>query len=449
MLKLITVAIAVLFCGSASAGDYFSKYKAIQKDLIAQRVTQATIDAAEILFPEEPKFIESLKTLAGYSESSARTNYLMTTAANLKVYFEFTKLPANADVLYDFVDEQQTNLEASIKSSPASAGQFVAWGISYALRANLNAFKATRETRFLDLFIRGARVAFANTDNALNLKDDFGHDDLMGWGLVSADKRGREMTAAGMVVTPILELDLLIKNDPTIDSQRKAEIARMAATSVMTVKSYLGQQIIDGPRRYFRNEWSGEQDAINHLAAFAQAAAVAYKLTGDTAFKDSAEGFLAYFLSNVRKVTTQPGDKIAYAWPYQVVPTGQHDEQFWKGAITISSLVTMHEYGITVPQEARVGILISFFRLVLRPHYALNGYVSDFNFPITSYNSLALGYSNGLLFSYYMLLDKWDASVRNTVLETVASRPDVFTMGLLMHISDAVAYSHMLTTPQE
>lgn len=46
-----------------------------------------------------------------------------------------------------------------------------------------------------------------------------------------------------------------------------------------------------------------------------------------------------------------------------------------------------------------------------------------------------------------MLLDAWEPAVRDTILDTVAARPDVFPSGLLLHVSDAVAYAHMLRFP--
>jgi len=239
---------------------------------------------------------------------------------------------------------------------------------------------------------------------------------------------------------------LEVKNDTKIDQRRKEEIMELASRGIEILKPYLGEQIIEGSQKYFKHLWNGEHDAINHMAAFARATADAYKFNGDTKFRDSVKGFLAYFLAHAKVASSG-----AYNWPYQVLSKNGHGEPFWKGAVTVTSLIKLHEGGFELEKKDLEGIVKSFSEYVVKDPsidcYSINGYMSDRDFPLTAYNSYRLGSSNGEGLTSFIILDALLPGIRKRILEAVAFRQDLFPRGFLMNVNDAVAYAHMLKYP--
>jgi hypothetical protein len=419
-----------------------ASYNDLQKDLLSRRISRSTVEAAFSLFPDEHSFQDTISALEKLA--ARRPDPMELDVACRKAYFAFIKLPASHEVLYQFLAERDAALANSdLTTDPGSA---LAWGWAYAANAEIDAFMATFDLRYIDMFLRGARQAFAHTDRVLGRKDSFGRDNIDGWSLNEPGKPGREITLPARIITPMIRLALDIRGYKEFDAKRKEEILSFAERGIAILKPYLAEQVIEGDQRYFRNLWSGEHDAINHMAAFAEASMLAFQYGGDPAFRDFAVGFEHYFVAHATPMNTEIG-RTALSWPYQVLPKDQYEEQFWKAAITLPALVYLDESGLKLDEGVRVGLLWSVLGLVIRQNRSINTFIGKMDLRVTGGTSERIGYSRGLLFTHLMLLDAWEPTVRDTILDTVAARPDVFPNGLLLHVSDAVAYAHMLRFP--
>lgn len=353
-------------------------YNDLQKDLLSRRITQSTVAAAASIFPNEHGFqetISAIEKLAGRKPDPMELD-----VACRKAYFAFIKLPASKEVLYQFLAERDAALAKSdMKTDPGSA---LAWGWAYAANAEIDAFMATFDLRYIDMFLRGARQAFANTDRKLGRKDSFGRDNIDGWSLSEPDKPGREITLPARIIAPIIRLALDIRGYKEFDVKRKQEVLSLAERGIAILKPYLAEQVIDGDQRYYRNLWTGEHDAINHMAAFAEASILAFQYGGDPAFRDFAVGFENYFIAHTTPMKTEIG-RTALSWPYQVLPKDQYEEQFWKAAITLPALVYLDQSGLKLKEDDRVGLLWSVLGLVIRQSRSINTFIGKTDLRVT------------------------------------------------------------------
>lgn len=450
-LQLTVVFLIGLFLGClspagpaiANGGSQLERYTNLQKDLLSRRPSVSTVADAVALFPDQHGFINTVKDV--YSLATNKADRMVLDIACQRAYAAFIKLPASENVLLQFLSEFDASFAKVDKS--VDTGEQFAWGWAYAANAAVDGFAATSDGRFIDIVLRGAREAFANTDKALGLKDSFGREHLDGWSFHEGGKPAREETMPGRIVAPILKLALEIKDSNAVDDARKREAVELATRGISILKKYLAEQQIDGDNRFFENPWTGEQDAMNHIAAFAEAAMLAYQFSGDPTFRSFAQGFENYFISHTTPVKSETG-RIALSWPYQVLPKGQTEEQFWKAAITLPAIVYLDQSGLKLKEKDRVALIWSVIGLVIRQDRSINQFVGITDARVTGKTSEESEFSRGLLFTHLMAVDVWEPIARDVILDTVAARPDVFPNGLLLHISDAVAYAHMLRYPQ-
>lgn len=420
--------------------DAWQCYDSIQRALVAQAVTVETQKCAQQIFPKQGKFLTKLNTLR--HDTEVDPDFLLGLDGKYdKAYFDFMKMPASKDVLYEFLVHQQALLVRTLAHQPFPASD-LSWGWSNLAQAAIEAYRQTKEKRFVEIFLAGAKIAMVHTDDKMGIVDSFGQENLTGWSINTAGKSGREITTVARIASPMIEMALVTRDDKSLPQEQLDELTSLAKRATEILKPYLGKQQSDGNQRYFLNLWSGEQDAINHMAAFAQACVFAYDLTKDVDFLNAAVGFRSYFMAHVTEV--QGDGFLAYTWPYQVLPSGQYEEPFWKGAVTVPALIKMNQNGVEIDGRSQGALVASFKHLIIRKFYGINGYISERDFPLSGYNSHDLGYSNGVGFTQYVLLDEWASDIRDIVLTAIASRRDLFPRGFLMYSSDAIGYAHML-----
>lgn len=430
--------IIFMFLTQPAWADAFSNYRSIQKELTAADVTGDTSARVRALFPDAA----DLHALIDAAANEDKRRYIRVREQTQKAYVAFVKQPARADILLAFILDRLAFLE----SIPATdlPGSIIAWSWAYLGTAAVIGYEATGDQQFIDTALRIFRYAYRNTDEARHIKDGFGHDDLRGWSFSHHGKSAREPTMAGRIIGPMLRLAIAIKDKDDLPEALKSEIRQHASTGVEILRTYLKYQVRDGNKRYFLYVFTGEEDAFNHIAAYAQAAGYAYKLTGDQEFRTFCDGFVAYFVSHV---TT--GENGAYYWDYQILsdPKTRYLTMFWKAAIEVPALVNMQSTGIEIESKHRIGFVRSFTQYVLRKHRTVNAKLGSEDFPMTGYNLMLSDYTNAQTFSHFTFLDRWAPAVRNDILETIAARMDLFPEGLLATHSSAVAYAHMLKHP--
>lgn len=414
----------------------FDDYTSIHKDLIAYNVDRNTVDIARKLYPDQGKFITSLNDIIDFAAKDPGS--MLLSGKYSKSYFEFIKLPANSDVLASFMRSRIDYMRPALTSGKGYQADYLSWGWSNIARASALAYKRTGERRFLDMYLETVPWAFSNLDST-RADDHSGKIADDGWSLIENGVAKREVTTAGRITAPIIEMAIITKEDLQISQTEKAKIQEYAQKSIDILRPYLKHQIVKGEIRYHLFPWTGEHEAINHMAAFAESCAFVYKLTGDNEFREYAKGFLEYFKSVV--AVDESG---AFSWPYQVLPKDQYDELFWKGAVTVPAIINMHASGVYITDREATGIANSFDNYVIGKFYAINANMSADEFHVTGYNSYHLGHSIGLGFPQFIFLEEWRPGTKDKVLTAIASRTDLFPTGFFIHDSDAVPYAYML-----
>jgi hypothetical protein len=445
MVSIALPAVVMMVGANAEATDAYQCYDSLQRSLVASRLAAPDLECAKQIFRDQSKFLKELSDLF----SSDLQTGLLEDINYSSVYADFIKLPAKADVLFSYLASQQELHDVVARGAKYPADS-LAWGWSNLAEAEIAGYRATKEVRFIDLFLRGADVAMENTDGKRGIEDSFGQRELQGWSFISSDKPGREETTVGRVISPMIEMALVASADASLDEDRKIKVGKLADQGLNILRPYLRKQKIDGSERYFTSLWTGEDDAINHMAAFAQACAYAYKFSNENEFHECVAGFMSYFTAHVTEsyISNASGGKsLVYSWPYQVLKTGAYPEMYWKGAVTVPAIVSFSDVGFDIDGRIKGALVGSFESLIVRKGYTMNAYIADNNFPVTGYNSYFQGYSIGVGFTPYILLDRWSREVRTIALNMVAFRRDLFPRGLLMHSSDAIAYAHMLEYP--
>lgn len=433
------IPMAVLIMSSAQAGAW-ADYENLRKDIISERLTPQSLELARQLWPANTELHDALKSAyALYGNNYYRTNRSLMQSRHRDAYTEFIEAPPIAEVLYEFLTEQEETVETAANGN-RSPGSVMAWKSAYIAQAAVYGYQATKDNRFIDIVLRHGQKAYKFTDQERGIKDEFGRDNVTGWSLFDRGKYGREITLPGRIISPLLELRLLVDADPALKQRYGAEVKALSDKGINILAEYLPFVIKEGNQQYFTYLWTGEHDALNHMAAYAQAAAFAYKVSGDTRFRDFGVGFRNYFVANA----VQNSD-LSWTWPYQVKPDAPA-EAYWKGAITTTGLYRMHQAGIAMPRNAQVGMVRAFTNnVILKPFYNVNVYIDPKRpFQITGYNANSYGGVLGALFTNYVLLDDFVPVVRKDIVTTVANRPDLFPQGFLAESSDAESYAWML-----
>ncbi|MDH4981932.1 hypothetical protein [Hyphomicrobium sp. D-2] len=435
MLRLVFAALIVALSHPALA-DAFADYRAIQIALASANVTDETVAKARNLFPDQITLIEKM-------ESAARSDqdyFIAKRQTAQAAYHDFILLPANQDVLHGFIAHQLAFLEKLSVSQEARPGMILAWGWATLSEAAVIGYEATGDQRFIDQALRIFRVSYENTDDARGITEDFNRENVRGWSFDHYGKTGREHTFAGRIIAPMLRLAIAVKGKNIPDATAR-EIQKHAADGIEILKAHLQFQIIDGDKRYYKYIFTGEQDAFNHIASYTLAASYAYELTGDKEFRDVCDGFLNYLFSHV-----EVGENGAYAWDYQINddPKKRHRSELWKEAITISAIAYMNERGIGVASKHKKGLTRGFTTYIARQNRTVHAKMGTDYFPLTAFNLMKTDYIHVQLFMNYMPLDQWSPEIREIILDTVASRSDLFPEGLLSGFFSAPAYAHML-----
>jgi hypothetical protein len=370
-----------------------------------------------------------------------RLNGALMEQRHRELYFAFILAKPHKDVLYDYLRLVDLHTERFARNSN-KPGSVLAWRWADIAQAAIYAYQATGEERFVELILDGAERAFEFTDQKLGKSDDFGNVYLEGWGLPEKGKWGREETLPGRIISPILELQLELEKNPSLQTRFGQQMEGLTSRGLTILQQYLKLVRSNSKgQAFFTYLWTDEHDAINHMAAYFQAISFAYRINGDRRFRDALVGFRKYFLDYAQVV----GE--AYVWPYQVLSDSSKmkDTRFWKAAITVNALVNMHNNGIKLPRRDQVRLARSFLNLVHRDFHNINAYVSsEHEFLYTGYNALRSTFSGAPRLSNWIVLDQFIPKVERAVSETVASRWDLYPIGWFAEPYDAVAYAYRL-----
>lgn len=453
-MRKLLFAVLIFSLGSVYAGAW-KDYETLRKDIISERLTPKSLETAYKLWPTDKQLHSALSSAHQlYSSNYNRNNRALMQKRHRVAYIKFIQAKPLESVLYEFLMEQETTMNLNlIGSKSKSPGLVLAWKWAYMAHAALYGYQATGDTRYLDLVINGTKRAFQYTDQAQGIKDSFGRDDVTGWSLLHKGRYGREITLPGRILSPILELQTLVDATPALQASHGHKVKPLSDRALAVIAEYLPFAIIDKQHgwHYFTYLWNDEHDALNHIAAYAKATAIAYQLTGKTKYRDFAVGFRKYFTDHAKSATNG-----SLVWPYQMLadPAKRNPEPFWKGAITTGGLTNMHEYGIKLNRSTQVGITFSFTKNISREFhknfFQINSVMDpNVDFRLTGYNDFRYRGIQMSLYTNFVILDQFVPGVRDGIINTVAHRLDLFPKGFLAEPSDAESYAWMLKQDQK
>ena len=213
------------------------------------------------------------------------------------------------------------NLEANLKDVQNDSGG-IAWWLSYCMRALNDMYRATGDTKYLEANARLARAVAAATDEKRG-KQLFNGRVVKAWGCEEYAERGRAVFCVhtGIIAAQILDLLLLAKGGPVFEGAAAGEGRDALLQTCLDALAVHDRQWRDGPEpgagHYLgmdqENSLESRPIPANRQSAMGWALWLAWKCTGDTAYRDRALS-LGRYLRN-RFIPSPDG---AFYWPYQL-----------------------------------------------------------------------------------------------------------------------------------
>lgn len=447
-LSLMFLLIICLSVGSTNAATVkkeskYKVYEALRNKIITFSLEEDDLIKFKELFPNSTKLHEnvqkatSLKGLDNGNLTLIFNNYK-------KVYLEFILAEPNADVLYDYLVERQGWNNEFIRNV-TSPGMNLAWYWADIAQSTQYAYEGTKQTRFLDLLLSGALIAFEYTDEKIGKADYFRNKKVDGWGFnLSYDERWEtEVTLPGRIITPILKFYRLVESDPALKEEYGSKIEPIAKRGLKIIDQYLPEMIFKtNGVGYFVNLRTSEEEAVNHQAAYIQACIQAYAITGEDKYKRAVDGFYKYLMS----ISTFEND--SYSWPYQVLKDESKTQQapFWKESITAQMLVDMDSNGFPLSKIDKQRFSNTFLNTVGRKFASINAYITpQIEFPFTGYNVMHSDFVGASRLVYWSPMDKFDPKIGKVINDYVSTRQDLFPIGWFGDVQDATAYAYKFT----
>ncbi len=194
-----------------------------------------------------------------------------------------------------------------------------AWGLAYWMHAFNEMYRATKDEKYLDANLRCIDAMLAARDDKQGLKLWTGVI-APAWSSDKYAKRGRAVFAVhtGMIVYPMMDFLALVHDTPDVlpsDSEHYEEIQ----TQALEALAFHDRQWRDGPGDDEGHYVGLDQEDIlegkvlpgNRLSAMGRALWAAWKVTGDTAYRDRALKIGRYI-----KGRLGVGTDGAYYWEY-------------------------------------------------------------------------------------------------------------------------------------
>lgn len=248
----------------------------------------------------------------------------------------------------------------------------LAWGTSYVLEAYLDMYETTRSRKYREKFNILADALLKRTDARRDLPDYKGRK-RVGWGAVkysNAGERAVWLVHTGMITYPLVRFAMIAGRAPIIggfanDAKSLQELAEAA------LHEFNGQWRYDpvtqsGHYVYEDDEPHGDRfDSetpvpFNQQLAAGRSFIILWKLTGDSSYRQKAEGLARHFKEHLRVDSTG-----AYEWDYWYGKGLSHDrsrEDISHGAIDVDFVVQAAQESIVFTRGDLASFSSAFFR---------------------------------------------------------------------------------------
>jgi hypothetical protein len=230
-----------------------------------------------------------------------------------------------------------------------------AWWWSYRARASLLAYRMFGDIEHVKAVLKGA-IHFARIESE------------HGWHTVdAAGSSFREITTAGLLATPIIQLLLLSRSDQRVNKLVSPHEKALRQAAINGLAGFDEWYRRHGDAGYYVTPRNPNRvEATNHMALFAVGLARAFELTGEEDYRTRVAEMTRFWLLSV---TRRPNGTLS--WPYGAKPGRMKGkgELFWKASVTIELPLAAQRIGIELDPD----ILIAAARTLERNVLSLDG----------------------------------------------------------------------------
>ena len=245
--------------------------------------------------------------------------------------------PPDPDVIYDFVDKQIPWYIKAADDEPDKRSSWLGYPCINLLQTTLNAFKATGEIRFLDLFIKHFKKIIDRSDVSLTKQDYFTKRIMQAWSSDYKNGSRASIAASGRIAYAAAQFVELSRKSP-LSSKRHLSIADRYLSIAEDTLLAFEDDFTSNPNEtcFFQvvgsesKKWNGEPHPFNHIHWFGAAHAVLHDITGEKIHLERVNCISKFWIEN--SIIDENG---ALDWPYGATRANQNGEQTWKAGFTV------------------------------------------------------------------------------------------------------------------
>lgn len=336
-----------------------------------------TLEAGELLSDEQ---IMQLPALVADSAAIAATATAGMDGDAAAQHRAFLTAAPSAEALFSFLDgalERLITRDDAHLAPLGARGRLYGWYWGYWGRALVHGYEASREERFLRLFIESYDRLLELRDDALGLEDEAKKEVLGGWGTaLEHGIRANEVTVAGLMALPVCELLLLLDREPALAERYQDARERYLESVKQTLAGFEPDfRTADGiPGGYYVVPGTEQVEALNHTHLFAAAAALLYALTGEVNRAHHLDEVRQWFLASVVREANGTWSWLYCPTPERMIGWG---EEMWKGGVTVEFPFAAHRAGFGFDDSEMDAMADTFVKNVVLPDGTLNKWISS------------------------------------------------------------------------
>ena len=365
-----------------------------------------------------------------------------------ELYAHFSRATPIPDVVLQYLDVALArDIERGL-ATPDDAAQFYAWPAANGLTALVEAFDATQDVRFLELFIRTYDEILKARDSEHKRRDEVRDRVMKTWGYRHRERWTCVMTHAGRIGYPVLRFCLAVdRADKKVRRQFNAKAQEYLNSIKTAIREFDDDfRVIPGTNEgYYVRASIGDVEPLNHMHAVGNSLVLLHVLTGKEEYKTRAEQLANYFRGSAER-----HDNGSLTWGLQPTPeqrTGHAPELMWKGEVTIGFPVTGLRHSIGFTRDDLLPIVNTFMKNVWRGNGVINTSTSpglDEELKLFDFTGWELRTAS---FLGWVRLDSVDPRVREAVEQAMISRTDLYPQGWLQNTKTIEIYAYRMKPP--
>src|SRR5688572_24229007 len=156
-------------------------YQFLQRRIVTHKANLEDLPGFRLVIRDDVEFAKIRHALETAAQKPTPESYR-------QLYTLFSRATPNPDVLYQYLDEALAKEIERGLAAPDDATQFYAWPAVNGLSALIDAFEATQDVRFLELFIRTYDRILAHRDSEHRRRDEVRKRVMRTWGFRHRNK---------------------------------------------------------------------------------------------------------------------------------------------------------------------------------------------------------------------------------------------------------------------